>query len=79
MGPDLGDVGLPINIAIQSSGDSKEIIEITESLDSSEIETILMAMRDFFGSPTFLDFWTEKRVYQKLSVQIADYFRGLPE
>jgi hypothetical protein len=79
IGPDLRDVGLPINIAIQSTGSPKEIIEITETLDSSEIETILIAMRDFFGSSSFLDFWTERCVYQKVSAQIADYFRRVPK
>lgn len=79
VGPSLEKVGLPTEIAIHSSGDPKEVIEIAETLDSGGAETILTAMREFLSSPSFFDLWTEQSVYKKLSYQIAEHFRGLPE
>ena len=79
VGPRLEEVGLPTGIAIHSSGDPKEIIEIVEALDSSGVETILTAMREFLSSPSFFDLWTARSVYKKLSYQIAERFRELPE
>lgn len=79
VGPNLHDVGLPTGIAIASSGDPKEIMEIMRSLPSDEVENILMSMREFLKSPMFWESWEANSVYKKLSTEIADYFAKLPE
>ena len=79
VGPNLEKVGLPTEIAIHSSGDPKEVIEIVKALDSRSAETMLTAMREFLTSSLFLNFWTEQSVYENISRQIAEYFRRLAE
>ena len=75
VGPGLEKVGLPKEIAIHSSGDPKEVLQIIETLDSIGAAEKLIAMREFLISPCFFDLWTEHSVYKKLSHQIAEYFR----
>lgn len=79
VGANLNDVGLPTGIAIPSTGDPKEIMKIIRSLQTDEVENILMSMHKFLQSPTFWKSWEANSVYEKLSIEIANYFARLPE
>lgn len=77
IGPHLQDVGLPSNIAIVSSGDPKEIMNIIETLDWREAESILVAIQGFLKSPLFWNLWTAESVWKIISTEITNYFGRL--
>lgn len=77
IGPRLEDVGLPTNLAIQSSGDPHEIAHIVQNLDDAKVVEMLTSIGDFFEGPTFRESWSEQGVYSKISQQISDFYDGI--
>ena len=70
IGPNLKDVGLPPEIAIQSKGDPIEINRIISQIDSQKAQEILLAISKFLRSSLFLELWNEDYVYEKMSREI---------
>lgn len=71
IGPNLKDVGLPTDIVISASGNTKEVMGIIADSDEKLIERTLHSMNEFLESSLFLDMWSEVSVYKKISSKIA--------
>jgi hypothetical protein len=77
VGPKLEDVGLPSEIAIQSSGNPEEITEIVRTINEEDAEAILNAMQEYFKTSLFRNSWSESSVYQKIASRISLYVAKL--
>ena len=76
IGPELSQMGLPTHIAIKLEVDFKKnpplLDNVVKGVTDAEAEKILLAGRKFLESSTFLEFWTEQSVYEK----ILDYIES---
>jgi len=70
IGPELKKSGLPIDIAIQISGESSEIVKIINTLSEFDIRRILANGKAFLKSEQFLNYWTEESVYKLIAEEI---------
>lgn len=77
VGPNLHDVGLPIELGIMSSGDFKEIISELDNFDNDKALAILAQMKHFIRGQHFRENWTSEFVWDKVSREIHSYFTKL--
>ena len=71
VGPSLKSLGLPEEIAVESNGNSQDILKIINATDDKEAIEILLAGEAFLKSNLFMEFWTEKAVYTKIANEIS--------
>ena len=73
VGPDLNSFGLPNEIAVSVSGKTQEILEITQNMNSANIERYLDTMFSFIKSSNFVDNWSAQSVNKKLATVVHEY------
>ena len=72
VGPELSKLGLPDDIAIASTGDPTEILQIISSIGKNEVERILDQGKKFLDSQLFKSKWTEIGVYTSLGLILSN-------
>ncbi len=77
VGPNLQDVGLPIELVIKSIGNPKEIISELDNFDNARALAILTEMKHFIRSQYFRENWTSEFVWDRVSKEIHSYFTKL--
>jgi hypothetical protein len=76
IGPELESAGLPSEIAIQSTGESEDILEVISTITQEQVKKTLAAGQEFLLSAQFRDEWTETSVYRKIALEINEMCKG---
>lgn len=75
VGPDLANFCIPKNIALEVTGESKEIELTINNLDESKIRLLLHEMNEFINSEYFKSNWRSDFVYKNVAEKIKSYVR----
>jgi len=73
VGANLRLFGVPSGLAIETSGNAKEIESIVKNLSEVEIKENLKALQNFVTSDYFLKNWPADKVYSKISDIVKNY------
>jgi hypothetical protein len=75
-GPKLETMGIPGHKISLDGDNSKYIEEKVANISDQEVTTILIEIKRFLTSQSFLDYWTEESVYQKISEKIQKFYQN---
>jgi hypothetical protein len=73
VGADLKLFGVPSGLAIESSGNPKDIESIVKNLSEVEVKEHLKALQNFVTSEYFLSNWPADKVYLKIADKVKSY------
>lgn len=73
IGSNLETVVLPSGLAFSISGNTKEILEVLDRMDSFALEKHLQTMHKLIQSPLFWECWEAGAVYRQIVDKIIKY------
>ena len=75
-GPKLETMGIPGHKISLAGDNTKYIEEKVANISDQEVTLILIEIKRFLTSQSFLDYWTEESVYQKIIEKIQKFYQN---
>jgi len=73
IGANLQYSNLPPGVAYQIDGSAEEITKLIQNYSKEEVELKLTRMSEFLMSASFLENWSDSKVFEKIGLEVSKY------